>query len=205
MFYPTLNAYIKQMVSEYDQIPSERKAVLAKITDFIQSQQSEQAFANLNFICTHNSRRSHLGAIWTKAAAEWHGIPKVQTFSGGTEATAFNPRAVAALERTGFSIQQTTWADNPIYHIRFQDEGPAMTAFSKVYNQAPNPLEGYCAVMTCSSADDACPVVFGASERIAVTYQDPKISDGMPEEAQTYDQRALQIGREMFYALSLVK
>jgi hypothetical protein len=129
----------------------------------------------------------------------------VKTFSGGTEHTAFNPRAIAALERAGFAIRQTlAGGDNPRYQVRFVGDGPAVEAFSKVYSESPNPSREFCAIMTCSQADEACPVVDGAAERIALTYDDPKASDGTPEEAATYDERCAQIAREMLFALSMV-
>ena len=34
-------------------------------------------------------------------------IPEVTTYSGGTETTAFNPRAIAALRTHGFVIEAT--------------------------------------------------------------------------------------------------
>jgi hypothetical protein len=55
--------------------------------------------------------------------------------------------------------------------------------------------------MTCSDADEACPVVYGASVRFALPYDDPKASDGSLEEASTYQARAMEIGAEMFYVM----
>ncbi|MBW2160612.1 MAG: hypothetical protein JRH14_11750 [Deltaproteobacteria bacterium] len=37
--------------------------------------------------------------------------------------------------------------------------------FSKTYDDPGNPAEGFVAVMTCSEADEACPVVSGAALR----------------------------------------
>jgi hypothetical protein len=55
--------------------------------------------------------------------------------------------------------------------------------------------------MTCSSADKGCPLVYGSDARFSVPYVDPKVSDGTPEEAATYDARLRQIGTEMLYVM----
>ena len=44
----------------------------------------------LMFVCTHNSRRSHISQQRAQASAAYLNVDNVQTFSGGTEATAFN-------------------------------------------------------------------------------------------------------------------
>ena len=58
--------------------------------------------------------------------------------------------------------------------------------------------------MTCSEADEACPVVLGAALRIPIRYEDPKIYDGTHEESTAYDARCLQIATEMLYLFSRV-
>lgn len=200
----TLQNAIEHCIGQYDTISANRKAVLHHLIDYIQQQVHEGRPVLLNFICTHNSRRSHLSHIWAQTAADFYEIP-VQTFSGGTEATAFNPRAVASLIRLGFDIKKTDATDNPVYEVTFPKTGRRLPFYSKIYHEAPNPEEGYCAVMTCSEADEGCPVVRGAAARVAVPYIDPKAADDTPQEAATYDERARQIGGEMFYVFSLIK
>ena len=65
-------------------------------------------------------------------------------------------------------------------------------------------MEGFAAVMTCSSADAACPTVAGADRRIAIPYDDPKAFDGTEREAEIYDERCAQIAREMLYVFAEV-
>ena len=79
-----------------------------------------------------------------------------------------------------------------------------MKGFSKKYNDDFNPKEHFAAVMTCSEADEACPIVFGATVRISLPYEDPKVADNTPEEEARYDERCRQIATEMFYVLSLI-
>lgn len=203
--YPDVQAYVALRASEFDQIPPERKQELQQLANYVGGCIAKGQDAKLTFVCTHNSRRSHLTQIWTQIAAAHHGVNHVQTFSGGTEVTACNPRTVAALKRCGlrFSIKVES-SSNPHYAVAFSDREPPLICFSKVFNRAPNPSSNYCAVMTCSHADQSCPVAIGCDLRLAIRYEDPKVSDDTPQEAATYDERCAQIAREMLYAMSLV-
>ncbi len=199
---PALSAYVADALVELDYIPVERRQQLHDLAMFVAERTRGGEPAPLVFICTHNSRRSHTAQLWAQAAAHHFGINGVETYSGGTEATAFDPRAVAALERAGFAIDAVSAGDNPLYAVRFSESAELMQCFSKVYDQPPNPTGGFCAVMTCGAADVGCPVVFGAARRIAITYDDPKAADGTTQEAAVYDERCRQIAREMLYAFS---
>jgi arsenate reductase len=158
----------------------------------------------LIFICTHNSRRSHFGQVWAQIAAHYFGVAPVDCFSGGTETTACNPRTVAALERAGLEAQPVTAGDNPVYLLRYADGANPLAAFSKVYDQAPNPRKDFAAVMTCSQAEENCPFVPGAEKRFSITYDDPKVSDHTPGETAAYDARCRQIAGEMLYVFSIL-
>jgi arsenate reductase len=188
-----------QSLLEFDRITAERRAPLDELAGYIRDEIQAGRLARMIFICTHNSRRSHMSQIWAQTAAAHYGLDGIETYSGGTEATAFNPRAVAALRRAGFEINPTDDNENPVYTVRYGEAGPSMEAFSKVYSDPPNPTSDFCAVMTCSNADEACPYVQGASHRVSITYDDPKDADGTEQEAEVYDERSLEIGREMFY------
>ena len=201
--FPAIQNTITQLEKEASSIPEERKAILSLITQYIQEKKSANLPIQLNFICTHNSRRSHLAQIWASVAAYHYGIASVSTFSGGTEATAFNPNAVTALEDLGFQIDNPG-GDNPRYLVHFSESVPAVTSFSKVFDDTINPTSNFAAIMTCSDADENCPFIPGTDQRIPLTYEDPKISDGTPQEKATYQERALQIGRELLYAFSQV-
>jgi protein-tyrosine-phosphatase len=199
-----LQDYVNQNALDFSRIAEERRALLDDLAAYVHDRIEVGDPARLIFICTHNSRRSHMCQIWAQTAAGYHGIDGVETFSGGTEATAFDPRAVAALRRAGFEIHAQSKGDNPVYEVRPGEGGPRMEAFSKVYSDPPNPVTDFCAVMTCSQADEACPYVRGASQRLAIWYDDPKAWDGTGQEAEMYDERCRQIGREMFYVFSRV-
>src|SRR5699024_2095260 len=128
--------------------------------------------------------------------AEYLGLEGIDLFSAGTEVTAFNPRAVAAIERAGFQVVNPGRA-NPHYKVFVGKGTEALICFSKTIEAASNPRENFAAIMTCSEADDNCPFVPGALERFSVPYTDPKESDGTDQEAQTYDRRCEQIATEM--------
>ncbi len=209
--YTELSTYIESALGDIEAIPQERKDRLKKISDFVLSSKDSDQTANLTFICTHNSRRSHLGQIWAAAAASYFGIEDhVETFSGGTEATAFNPRAVAAIERAGFKVdtpgvKNPLEGNNPHYEVSYAENGKVLECFSKKYDDPFNADENLAAIMTCSEADEACPFIPGADLRVPITYVDPKESDGTEHEAATYDARCKQIATEMLYMMSQVK
>lgn len=162
---------------------------------------AEEEGAQVLFICTHNSRRSHLCQVWAQTGADRFGLEGVRTYSGETEATAFNERAAAALERAGFEVERGEGWENPVYRVRAGAGGRVMECSSKVFDAAPNPTSGFIAVMTCSSADRACPYVAGADQRIALPYEDPRLSDGTPEETATYDERCAEIACDILWVM----
>lgn len=201
---PSLTITQQRLAKTFDQISAERKERLHALTQFIQTNVNAGQPVYLNFICTHNSRRSHLSQIWAQAAAYFYGIPGVTCLSGGTEATAFNPRAVNAMRDAGFKITKTNDGDNPIYEVEYAKEETPIIVFSKRYDDPFNHNRDFAAIMTCSHADENCPVVLGATERIALTYDDPKEFDGTPLEAAQYNERVHQIGSEILYAFAQV-
>lgn len=203
--YSRVAKNIEALVKEFDQIPEERKIALSKLSVFIQSKVKAGETAAVTFICTHNSRRSHISQIWAQTAAAYYGVKNVIAYSGGTEATAFNPRAVKVMQELGFRITKTSEGSNPLYEVRYADNATPVKAFSKKFNNEANPRSGFAAVMTCSQADEACPFVPGAGIRISIPYEDPKAFDGTPEEGEKYRERAREIGREILYVFSLIK
>lgn len=201
--YPKLETYISELESNFDYIPSDRKKQLREVAEYIRSAKESGEAAKLNFICTHNSRRSHLAQIWTQTASDYYGIDNIETYSGGTKATAFNPRAVAAIEKAGFKVENQS-GENPKYKVLFSDEAKPMICFSKKFDDNFNPEKNFAAIMTCSDADENCPFVPGAEFRKPITYIDPKEADGTDREVEVYDERCRQIATEMFYMMNVV-
>lgn len=203
--YPDLQRYLDARAKELDQIPDERKADLRELASFIRQEQAAGKVPQLTFICTHNSRRSHMAQLWMAAAMAYANAGTVASYSGGTEVTAFNPRAVKALRDAGFKIESDAAKSNPNHAVRWSEVEEGSNCFSKHYAHEGNPKEGFAAVMTCSQADEACPIVFGAAARFAIAYEDPKLADSTSEEVQRYAERCQQIAREMLYVAKIVR
>lgn len=204
---PKLRKYIEGLEKELDALPEERKENLHKVAQYIVEKQKKGEKTEIIVICTHNSRRSHLGQVWLQIAAHYYGLENISTFSGGTEATACNIRIVRALQRAGLEIKNTSekGEKNPKYAARYAKNSPEMWLFSKVYTSTANPQLGFLAILVCNTADEACPIVKGAEQRIYHGYEDPKKADDTPQEAQTYDERCMQIAKEMFFVMREVK
>ncbi len=192
---------IAQFIESLDvnSIDSNRKEKLINLAQIIQGEDNVM----LNFICTHNSRRSHLGQVWGQTIADYYNV-SVTTFSGGTEATALFPKVAETLEKTGFEVIKLSQEPNPVYGIKNDDSGNPMIAFSKKYDDSFNPKSNYIAIMTCSSADEGCPVVIGSKQRFSLTHEDPKISDGTDEQSKVYTERSKQIATELKYLFQQV-
>ena len=186
-------------------VSQERQAVLQPLIDYIQSKVSEDKSIRLNFICTHNSRRSHLSQIWAQTMAFHFGIPNVYCYSGGTEATAMFPKVGETLIQQGFEIQKLSQEINPVYAVKFDENEPAVICFSKKCDDAFNPTTAFAAIMTCSSADEGCPFIAGAEVRLPIRYDDPKAFDGTDLMDAKYAERSLEIAAEMYYVFSKVK
>lgn len=184
-------------------IPVERLGVLQPLVDYIQLKIDKKEEVNLNFICTHNSRRSQFSQIWAYTAANYFGIP-ANCYSGGVEVTSFNERAVESIKRSGFRVI-TKGNANPQYSVFHSEDSEPILAFSKLFDDPINKVDQFAAIMTCSHADENCPFIPGTEKRIPVRYEDPKSFDDTPEESVMYDQRSMQIASEMFYVFSKVR
>lgn len=185
-------------------ITAERKSILQPLIDFVQQKVNNREQININFICTHNSRRSHLAQVWAQTAAAHFNTPNVHCYSGGTEETALFPKVAETLINQGFNIFEIATGDNPVYAIKYSDNVLPVIGFSKKYDSPFNPASAFAAVMTCSQADGGCPFIVGAEKRIPITFEDPKILDNTAGQSQVYAERSLQIASEMFYVFSKI-
>ncbi|MBP9196870.1 MAG: protein-tyrosine-phosphatase [Saprospiraceae bacterium] len=201
-----MNSDITTLIQTFsaENISAERKEVLAPLITYILDKQSKGQTIRLNFICTHNSRRSHLSQIWAQTMAYHFGIKNVFCYSGGTEATAMFPKIGETLSNQGFDILNLSETSNPVYAVKYAQNEHPIICFSKEYNHAFNPSGNYAAIVTCNSADEACPIVFGAEARFPVKYDDPKAFDHTALMDAKYAERSLQIGEEMWYVFGQV-
>ncbi len=205
LFHPPLADFCESVITEFSLIPTDRKKALGHLASYIIGKRRLGEPARVNVICTHNSRRSHMGKAWLQIASVWYKIYNFESYSGGTKATAFHPNAVMALQGAGIELLKAENGKNPVYLMRFGADLPGMAMYSKHYEDTPNPMDGFCALMVCDSADKACPNVIGAEAKIAITYDDPKAFDDTDDMEKAYAERNRQIAREMFYVMSIVK
>lgn len=199
--YESIRKFISSL--QVQEVDAERKQQLDHLAAEVAAAIANGG-VNLNFICTHNSRRSHLAQIWCQVAAYYHGLENVQCYSGGTEATAMYPLIGETISAQGLSVRVLADQDNPIYAVSYSTTLHPMIIFSKKYDDDFNPKSEFIAVMTCGSADRGCPIVQGAGSRFTITYVDPKASDGTPEESKVYHERSVQIATEMSYLMKTV-
>lgn len=188
-----------------ENITTERRAILQPLIDYIQIKVSNNDEIRLNFICTHNSRRSHLSQVWAQTAASYFNFSNVFCYSGGTEATALFPVVAQTLSNSGFKINTLSEGDNPVYSIKYTDNEHPVIGFSKTFDADFNPKAEFAAILTCSSADQGCPFIAGAEKRIPVTFEDPKAFDNTPQQEEKYHERSMQIATELFYVFSQIK
>lgn len=205
--HPTLFPGIVNAINRLqpEQISTDRKAILQPLTTYIQAKVEANQPVRLHFICTHNSRRSHLAQVWAQTLAYYFGLKQVVCYSGGTEATAIFPAVVKTLQEAGFEIQKLSEGRNPIYSIKYAANELPLLGFSKTLDDDFNPTSDFAAVMTCDSAKEACPVVPGATTLIPIVYEDPKIFDNTPQQGEKYNERSLQIATELLYVFSQIK
>lgn len=193
-----------QMVKEIS-ISNARKEVLNDLVHYIQDKVNSEEEIRLNFICTHNSRRSHLTQIWAQTIAFHFKIRNIYCYSGGTEATALFPKVAETLANQGFEIQKLSESENPVYAVKFDENQHPIVGFSKRYFDDFNPKTNFGAIMTCSTADEGCPMVFGAEARFPIKYEDPKAFDGTVSMNEKYAERSVQIASEMYFVFSQIK
>ena len=185
-------------------VSEDRKAVLQPLIDYIQNKVTTNQEIRLNFICTHNSRRSHLSQIWSQTMAFQFKIDKVFCYSGGTEATAMFPKVAETLGNQGFQIQKLSQENNPVYAVKLDENQEPIICFSKTYSDDFNPKSNFGAIMTCNNADEGCPMVFGAEARFPIKYNDPKAFDGTDLMNEKYAERSLEIASEMYFVFSQI-
>lgn len=186
-------------------LSEERKSLLLKIANFIASELKSNNIVNLNFICTHNSRRSQLSQVWAHFAVDYFKLNLIHSFSGGTEATAFYSNTVKTLQEVGFEFHIKDFShQNPVYEISSKNMTTNIVGFSKVYEHPTN-QKPFIAITTCSHADENCPFIADAVQRFHLPFKDPKAADHTPEAMETYKKTSQLIAGELGYIFENVK
>ncbi len=197
--YPQLEYLVSGL--DFDTIDQSKQKDLKEISTFLAERIKKDKSVDINYICTHNSRRSQFSQIWSTVASFYYDLP-INSYSGGVEITAFNARAIESLKRMGFEVlSKNELASNPRYLIKYSDRADAIVCFSKLFDDSSSPNENFITMMTCSDADENCPFIPGALKRISFRFEDPKSFDGTPLESQKYDERSLEIATELFFIM----
>ena len=200
--FPVLKNNIATAISNFTNIPQERRGILDKAANSIKESVTTLDSFALTFVCTHNSRRSIFGqALAFAAFKQYNLLGKASSFSAGTESTYLHPNAIASLRRFGFKVNPEPSNANPSLEFKIS-ESESFQSHSTTIEDTTNPNENFIAIMVCSSAEQACPFVPGCLKRIPITYEDPKIVDNTPEQDKTYDERCMQMATEIFYLIS---
>ena len=184
-------------------LSEDRKTKLMPLVYYILDNQRANDPSELIFVCTHNARRSHMAQLWAAAAALYCDLENIDTDSGGIEVTRIHPNAIASLQRSGFEFSGEDEGENPAFLVQLGDS-VMIEAYSKRYDDDTNPQKNFAAILVCSEVAEACPIVEGASLRHPLTYDDPKEFDGTELADEKYDERSLQIGREMLFVMKTV-
>ncbi len=184
----------------------------------------------LTFVCTHNSRRSQIARalapfIWQTLSNGEAGLSanpggtdalsSIDAFSGGSEVTSVHSNTIQALLRAGFKFDEGKGKDqdgsekgaaglakNPVYELLDPLDNP-LSLFSKLIDDKENPSSDFAAIMVCSHADEACPVVKGAEVRISLPFEDPGKFDGTDGSDEAYDRALDQIARDLYCIFSM--
>jgi arsenate reductase len=108
------------------------------------------------FLCTHNSARSQMAEGLLRAL----GGDRFDVHSAGTEATHVRPLAIRAMAELDIDIanQESKTLDRYLKQ-----------PFDKV-------------ITVCDQANEACPVFFGARERLHWSFPDPSQANGSEED-----------------------
>src|SRR5699024_5437617 len=187
MLFREIKSFIGEL--DTDSLSDHRKTVLQPLVGYIRQKEERQETIRLNFICTHNSRRSHLAQVWAQTMACYFGVENVFCHSGGTTVTAIFPAILETLLRTGFEVEQISPGTNPTYCITYADHAPPILGFSKKWNVEIDSGDEFAAVLTCSQANAICPFIPGATKRFFIPYEDPKIYDDTTQRTAQYAER----------------
>ena len=178
------------------EVSNKRAIVLNEIVNYINKKRSENKISKLNFICTHNSRRSQFCQFWATFFSNYYNI-RCEAYSGGTVETEVYKSVVNNIRDYGFNISFKE-CNNPIYSIKFKNLNLG-NYFSKFYYDFENPKNEFAAIMTCSDVENNCPFVEGSEIKFSLPYEDPKKYDKSKSEKNDYKKTSEKIASEMNY------
>ncbi|NOR29272.1 MAG: hypothetical protein GQ540_12160 [Lutibacter sp.] len=187
------------------QIDKKRIILLESIATCIVNELKQHKNVHLNYICTHNSRRSQLAQIWSNYASNYFKINNIENFSGGTAVTSFFRNTVKTLQEVGFKFQLLEFShQNPEYLISYKNCTNPIIGFSKLYDHEHN-KNPYIAITTCTNADENCPFIPDAVQRFHLPFNDPKSYDNTLYQSEKYLEASKQIAGEIHFIFNIIK
>ncbi|UMB54965.1 hypothetical protein MKD41_05695 [Lutibacter sp. A64] len=186
-------------------IDTARIDLLTNIAQYIANEFKKNKPIHLNFICTHNSRKSQLCQVWAKYAIDYFKLKNIDSFSGGTAVTAFYRNTVKTLQEVGFKFEISEFShQNPVYLISYKNCTNPIIGFSKFFDDEIN-KKPFIAITTCSNAKENCPFISEAIERFHLPFNDPKTFDNSLYKAEKYLETNQQIAGEIHFIFDLIK
>ncbi|WP_196893237.1 low molecular weight phosphatase family protein [Aureivirga marina] len=192
-------------ISQNDiEITNDRKETLNDIAKAVLDEYLRNERVNLNFICSHNSRRSQFAQIWGNYAINFFSIPNMECFSGGTVVTALHRNTVKTLKEVGFRFDVKTFNhQNPEYLISYQDCKKPILAYSKLIEDQNN-KSPYIAITTCNSIEKNCPLFTDCLAYFQLPYTDPKNYDYTALKNEKYNELNMNIASEMAFLFGYI-
>jgi hypothetical protein len=205
-FNPDLMSYCSSLPDEFINVPDSTEEKLKEAGTYIINRLNNGQVTSISFVCEHNSRKSHLGQIWTLMATQYYQLDNVKCYSGGTTPTYVNLRIIKALENTGFKISEKGIAGKgPLYYLDYGKSSRGFEIFSKRYDHPMNPDTNYLAISLCYNPEECCPISFGADKQLTIPYEDLQTYDNTSLESAKYDEQCRSVARDMFYMMDFVK
>jgi len=201
----TLKEYIKTILKNIDKgVGKNRKDKLIELAQVIKRNHEQKNTVKIIFICTHNSRRSQFSQVWAHVSSLYFKLNFIKPFSGGTEIDTVNLNVIKSLISSGLKIEKTH-KGKAVYLLKSFKKDKGINLYSKVYDSKLNPSKYFIAIMTCSDADQMCPVIKGADKKVFLPYPDPRTSDQTGLEKKIYGKINAVIAKEMFYLMKQLK
>ncbi|BDD05230.1 arsenate reductase/protein-tyrosine-phosphatase family protein [Aureibacter tunicatorum] len=206
LLYPSLQQFIENVNKETSHLQPDRIRKLDTLARCIKSTLKLHDKAKIVYVCTHNSRRSQIAQALTEAIAGYYGLNNsmLEVYSGGSQVTSIHSNVIKTLKNIGFRAQKQTNSDNPVYYLEHSINQKGTEFFSKKFDDSKNPKDNYYAIMTCSHAEQNCPIQVGSIFKVSLPFNDPGEYDNTQKENLAYYNCCVELATEINYVFAKV-